>query len=54
MPETAVVLRNDDSKIFVGSVLHEGQRVLAQVHPSKKAAYFHQQGQDVEMVYYKV
>lgn len=56
MPESAVVLGKGEahSTIYVGSVLHEGKRVLAQVHPSKKAAYFHRHGQDIEMLYYKV
>lgn len=56
VPESAVVLGKGEAhtSIYVGSVLHEGKRVLAQVHPSKKAAYFHRHGQDVEMLYYKV
>ncbi|XP_063701670.1 uncharacterized protein LOC134831785 [Culicoides brevitarsis] len=56
MPESAVVLGKGEAhtSIYIGSVLHEGKRVLAQVHPSKKAAYFHRYGQDIEMLYYKI
>uniref|UniRef100_A0A336LXT7 CSON007101 protein n=1 Tax=Culicoides sonorensis TaxID=179676 RepID=A0A336LXT7_CULSO len=56
MPETAVTLRKGESHsvIYIGSVLYEGNRVLAQVHPSKKAAILHLNGKDHMMHYYKL
>lgn len=56
IPTDAVKLSKENAlnPIFVGSAIHEGTRMLARICSSRKTAYIHFDGMEVEKHFFKV